>query len=61
VLARYQELHYDEIAELLNVDVGTVKVRVHRAMKQLREIFNNLSSEKNKCTTKTSETSCPTI
>lgn len=61
VLARYQELRYDEIAELLNVDVGTIKVRVHRAIKQLREIFNKLSCEKNKCTTKTSETSCPTI
>jgi RNA polymerase sigma factor (sigma-70 family) len=61
VLARYQELRYDEIAELLNIDVGTVKVRVHRALKQLREIFKDLSFEKNKCTTKTSETSCPTI
>jgi RNA polymerase sigma-70 factor (ECF subfamily) len=61
VLARYQELRYDEIAELLNVDVGTVKVRVHRAIKQLREIFNKLSVEKNKCTTKTSETNCPRI
>jgi RNA polymerase sigma-70 factor, ECF subfamily len=60
VLARYQELHYGEIAELLDIDVGTVKVRVHRAMKQLREIFNKLSCEKNKCTT-TSATSCPTI
>src|SRR5262249_26470536 len=61
VMARYQELRYDEIAELLNVDVGTVKTRVHRAIKLLREIFNKLSGEKNKCTTKTSETSCPTI
>ena len=52
---------YEQIAELLDVDVGTVKVRVHRAMKQLREIFNELSCEKNKCTTKTSETSCRTI
>ena len=61
VLARYRELRYEQIAELLDVDVGTVKVRVHRAMKQLREIFNELSCEKNKCTTKTSETSCRTI
>jgi RNA polymerase sigma-70 factor (ECF subfamily) len=61
VLARYQELRYDEIAELLTIDVGTVKVRIHRALKQLRQIFKELSCEKNKCTTKTSETSCPTI
>jgi RNA polymerase sigma-70 factor (ECF subfamily) len=61
VLARYQELRYEEIAELLKIDVGAVKVRVHRAMKELREMFNKLSSEKNKCTMKTSETSCPTI
>lgn len=39
VLARYRELKYEAIAELLGVDVGTIKVRVHRALKELRDIF----------------------
>ncbi len=33
VLARYRDMKYEAIAELLGVDVGTVKVRVHRAVK----------------------------
>ena len=43
VLARYRGLKYDAIAEVLDVDVGTVKVRMHRAMKELRRIFVTLS------------------
>jgi len=39
VLARYREMKYEAIAELLGVDVGTIKVRVHRALKELRDIF----------------------
>jgi RNA polymerase sigma-70 factor (ECF subfamily) len=42
VLARYHGLSYDRIAEMLGVEVGTVKVRVHRAMKQLRALFFRL-------------------
>jgi RNA polymerase sigma factor (sigma-70 family) len=57
VLARYQELKYDEIAALLGVDVGTVKVRVHRAVKELREIYLKLSGEKASCNVKKSEIS----
>jgi RNA polymerase sigma factor (sigma-70 family) len=38
-LAKYRGMKYERIAELLAVDVGTVKVRVHRAVKDLREIF----------------------
>jgi len=36
LLARFQEMRYDDIAQLLECSVGTVKVRVHRAMKELR-------------------------
>ena len=57
ILARYQELKYEQIADLLGVDVGTVKVRVHRAVKELREIFLKLSGEKASCNVKKSETS----
>jgi RNA polymerase sigma-70 factor (ECF subfamily) len=49
VLVRYQELKYEQVAQLLNVDVGTLKVRVHRALKELREIFNRLSDERSEC------------
>jgi len=55
VLARYGEMKYEQIAELLAVDVGTVKVRVYRAIKELREIFLKLSGEKSPCNVKTSE------
>src|SRR3954464_5704966 len=32
ILARFQELKYEQIGTLLDVEAGTVKVRVHRAM-----------------------------
>jgi len=57
ILARYQELKYVQIADLLAVDIGTVKVRVHRAVKELREIFLKMSGEKASCNVKKSETS----
>ena len=44
ILSRFQELQYDEIARLLGCEVGAVKVRVHRALRQLREIFQQLES-----------------
>jgi RNA polymerase sigma-70 factor (ECF subfamily) len=39
LLARFQEMRYDDIAQLLDCSVGTVKVRVHRAMKELRTSY----------------------
>jgi RNA polymerase sigma-70 factor (ECF subfamily) len=39
VLSRFQELKYAEIAEVLEITVGAVKVRVHRAMSQLKEMY----------------------
>ena len=39
VMSRFQNLKYDQIAELLGCTVGAVKVRVHRAVKQLRDIY----------------------
>jgi RNA polymerase sigma-70 factor (ECF subfamily) len=45
VLSRFQDMRYQEIAQILNCDVGTVKVRVYRALKQLREIFSELRGE----------------
>ena len=43
VLARYRGMKHEAIAEVLGVEAGTVKVRIHRAMKELREIFFRLS------------------
>jgi RNA polymerase sigma factor (sigma-70 family) len=54
ILSRYQEMKYEDIAELLGCELGTVKVRIYRAMKELRHIFFKLSSEKPPCNVKTS-------
>jgi len=52
ILARYQCLKHETIAELLGIDIGTVKVRVHRALKELREIFLQMA-ERPSCNVKT--------
>ncbi|HET9943615.1 MAG TPA: sigma-70 family RNA polymerase sigma factor [Terriglobia bacterium] len=52
ILARFQELKYEQIGLLLGIDAGAVKVRVHRAMAELREIVREMSEERSKCTVK---------
>ena len=39
VLCRYQELKYQEIARIYNITETAVKVRVHRALNQLRDAY----------------------
>jgi RNA polymerase sigma-70 factor (ECF subfamily) len=39
ILCRYQELKYHEIARILNTTEGAIKVRVHRALNQLKSNF----------------------
>jgi RNA polymerase sigma factor (sigma-70 family) len=39
ILSRFQELKYEEIARVLNTTEGAVKVRVHRAMNELKTIY----------------------
>jgi len=46
VLCRYQGMKYEEIAEVLGCAVGTVKVRVYRAMRALADIYSTLAGEK---------------
>ena len=46
VLFRFQNLKLREIAELLDVQVGTVKVQVHRALKDLGRIYLELQGGK---------------
>lgn len=43
VLARFEQMPYDQIADLLDIEVGTVKTRVHRAIKNLRDVFFDLT------------------
>jgi RNA polymerase sigma-70 factor (ECF subfamily) len=45
LLARFSELDYRRIAELLGVSVGAVKVRVHRALKELKTAYLAVAGE----------------
>jgi RNA polymerase sigma-70 factor (ECF subfamily) len=42
VLARFQGMKHERIAELLGIEVGAVKVRIHRALRELRDIFDEI-------------------
>jgi RNA polymerase sigma-70 factor (ECF subfamily) len=46
VLSRFQNLKYGEIAEILDCEIGAVKVRVYRATREISQIFYQLSGEK---------------
>lgn len=46
LLSRSQEMKYEDIARALECEVGTVKVRVHRALRELRDRFEKLSAIK---------------
>jgi|SRR5579883_1377198 RNA polymerase sigma-70 factor (ECF subfamily) len=46
VLSRFQGLKYEEIATVLKCEVGTVKVRVYRALRELGDRFYALSGER---------------
>jgi RNA polymerase sigma factor (sigma-70 family) len=39
ILSRFQELPYQEIAEIMKTTEGNIKVKVHRAMKELKNIY----------------------
>jgi RNA polymerase sigma-70 factor (ECF subfamily) len=43
VLTKYRGMSHEQIAELLGIEVGAVKVRLHRAVKDLRDVFLRLS------------------
>ena len=45
VLSRFQNLDHKEIARLLDCTVGAVKVRAHRALKDLREVYFKIRRE----------------
>lgn len=54
MLSRYQDMKYEQIAELLGCEVSTIKVRVFRAIKELRDIYFRLSNGKTPCNAKKS-------
>ena len=45
MLSRFDFKKYEEIATILECPVGTVKARVHRALQELKKIYNGLMSE----------------
>jgi DNA-directed RNA polymerase specialized sigma24 family protein len=45
-------MKYEAIASLLSIEVGAVKVRVHRALRELRALFFELSGEEAACDVK---------
>lgn len=44
LLSRFHGLKYEQIGELLGIPAGTVKARVFRAVRDLREIYTSLSA-----------------
>jgi RNA polymerase sigma factor (sigma-70 family) len=50
LLSRFQELSFAEISGILECSVGAAKVRAHRALRQLREIYFQLLNSKHRVT-----------
>jgi DNA-binding NarL/FixJ family response regulator len=44
VMSRFEELKYEEIAEATGLSLANVKVRIHRAIKKLREVYFQLEA-----------------
>ncbi len=44
ILSRLQEMKHEEIAGLLGCEVGTVKVRVHRALQELKQAYHQMQA-----------------
>ncbi|MCZ6643904.1 MAG: RNA polymerase sigma factor, partial [Gammaproteobacteria bacterium] len=45
IMARFELLKQGEIASTLDCSVGTVKVRIHRAIKELTQIYHQMTCE----------------
>ena len=44
VMSKFQKMKYKEIAAIMNTTVGNVKVRVHRALQELKEQYNQIEA-----------------
>lgn len=49
VMARFQELPHAEIAAVLGCEVGSARVRLHRAIESLRETYQQLLERRRVC------------
>ncbi len=47
VLSRFEELKYSQIAEILNITEANVKIKVFRALQDLKRIYQTLEHGKN--------------
>ncbi len=47
MLSRFHELRHAELAELFDCTAGTIRVRVHRALKRLAVMIEALRAEVN--------------
>ncbi len=48
LLSRFQELSFAEISGILECSVGAAKVRAHRALRELRDIYFQLTQNKHR-------------
>ncbi len=46
LLSRFQNMKYSDIAQVMGCKTGTIKARIHFALKDLTEIFGELTSGK---------------
>ena len=46
LLSRFQELSFAEISGILECSVGAAKVRAHRALRELREVYFQLQKNR---------------
>ena len=45
VLCKFQGLKFSELAQVLGISEGAAKVRVHRALKELKSVFVQLDNQ----------------
>jgi len=45
VLAEFEELPYDQLAQIECISIGTVKSRIHRAKQKLRKALEQISGD----------------
>jgi len=46
LLARFGELRHDRIAAMIGISPGAVRVRLHRALKELRRVYGQMAEER---------------
>jgi RNA polymerase sigma-70 factor (ECF subfamily) len=51
LLSRFQELSFAEISNILECSVGAAKVRAHRALRELREVYLHLQNGRQRAAT----------